>query len=420
MKPGLRRNLAAIFRGAIVVAQIFLAANFCGAQTNRAVTFSKDFEGGSFAKIERVAENSFRCFVEGQSDERWRNRQATWYFFRIDGVANRDIAITLTDLVGEYNDKPGACAMNPETIPVFSVDGRAWQHFAAMEWDDAKKEATVRFRVAADTVWVAHIPPYTTAQLDRVLADVARCACARVETIGKTVKGRELRLVTATDFSVPDAKKKVVWIIARQHAWEAGTSFVAEGAMRFVTGDSAQARASRERVVFKFLPMLDPDGVAAGKVRFNANGFDVNRHWSEVSPRESRLRDQMPEIWHAKKAILDHIDAGGRIDLMINLHNTETGEFFDSQADAPAVVAMLKRLDAAMTAKTTFDPSRAIGFRVLAATDTNSLFRERGVPVVLLEQRISYGRKLGKAPNIEDRLRFGRELITTAAERVLE
>ena len=155
--------------------------------------------------------------------------------------------------------------------------------------------------------------------------------------------------------------------------------------------------------------------VAAAKVRFNANGFDVNRHWSEVS-----LRDQMPEIWHAKKAILDHIDAGGRIDLMINLHNTETGEFFDSQADAPAVVAMLKRLDAAMTAKTTFDPSRAIGFRVLAATDTNSLFRERGVPVVLLEQRISYGRKLGKAPNIEDRLRFGRELITTAAETGLE
>jgi murein tripeptide amidase MpaA len=73
----------------------------------------------------------------------------------------------------------------------------------------------------------------------------------------------------------------VVWLIARQHAWEAGTSFVMEGALRFVTSDDPRARALRERIVFKFVPMMAQDGVARGKVRFNLNGYDVNRHWDD-------------------------------------------------------------------------------------------------------------------------------------------
>src|ERR1044071_9918609 len=87
-----------------------------------AITFHKDFEGGSFEKIEQVTSNHFRCHVEGQSDERGRNRQATWYFFRIDGAHGRELIVSLTNLVGEYNDRPGAVSMNAETVPVFSHD----------------------------------------------------------------------------------------------------------------------------------------------------------------------------------------------------------------------------------------------------------------------------------------------------------
>ena len=61
----------------------------------------------------------------------------------MDGVQNREVTLTLTDFVGEYNDKPGACPMNADTVPVFSYDDDHWQHFAAMAWDDQKKEATI-------------------------------------------------------------------------------------------------------------------------------------------------------------------------------------------------------------------------------------------------------------------------------------
>ena len=49
----------------------------------------------------------------------------------------------------------------------------------------------------------------------------------------------------------------------------------------------------------------------------------------------------------------------------------------------------------------------------------NALWRERRVPVALMEQRVSAGKKLGRFPTTDDRLAFGRQLITQMAEAVL-
>ena len=66
----------------------------------------------------------------------------------MEGVAGLDLSLTLTDLVGEYDGKPGACPMNADTIPVFSDDGENWRHFPSMSWDEPRKEATLTFRPA--------------------------------------------------------------------------------------------------------------------------------------------------------------------------------------------------------------------------------------------------------------------------------
>lgn len=382
------------------------------------VVFNTNFEGGSLGKIEVLADGRIRCAVLGQYDEHGRNRQANWYYFRMDGVRDREITLTLTDFVGEYNGKPGACAMNAETIPVFSDDDEHWRHFPAMTWDDVKKEATLTFRPARDRIWIAHTPPYTHARLLRLLEQVDRSPSARVEVIGKTARGRDLHLVTATNFDRPDDGKRTVWLQARQHAWESGTSYVMEGAIRFILSDEAPARDLRDRVVFKFIPMLDPDGCATGKVRFNANGYDVNRHWDEVDLRRKEFLERMPEIWYAKKAILAQMDSGRPIDLMLNLHNTETAEYLDSQAaDAPTRSLMSRFFDT-LVASTTFDPNQPLRLADRPDHTTNSLYHERKVPVMLMEQRISVSKKLGRRLAVEDRLAFGGQLIAVMGQAV--
>jgi hypothetical protein len=256
--------------------------------------------------------------------------------------------------------------------------------------------------------------------LQQLLADVDKSPCAVVEVVGKTVQGRDLHLVTVTNPDVPDARKKTVWLIARQHAWEAGTSYVLEGALRFVTSEDAEARALRDRVVFKFTPMMDPDGCAAGRERFNANGYDVNRHWDEVDLRRKECLERMPEIWYVKKSILGYLDGGRKIDLLVNLHNTETSEYIDTQADDERSQAVMRRLFESLAAHTSFDPStKQVRVSDTPGNTTNCLYKERGVPVLILEQRIGSGKKLGRRPTVEDRITFGRQLITVAADAVV-
>jgi hypothetical protein len=129
---------------------------------------------------------------------------------------------------------------------------------------------------------------------------------------------------------------------------------------------------------------------------------------------------QMPEIWYVKKAVLGCIDAGRRIDLMLNLHNEESGEHLDTQVDDEGTQKMMQRFYDALAARTTFDPSQKLRINNKPGNTTNALWKERKVPVLLLEQRIGMSRKLGRRPTVEDRLAFGKQLITVMAETVLE
>src|SRR5207245_2398568 len=98
----------------LAAAGLVLVSSPSWADAETPIVFNTNFEGGSLGKVEVLAERRFRCAVQGQYDEHGRNRQANWYYVRMDGVKGRDITLTLTDVVGEYDGKPGACPMNPD------------------------------------------------------------------------------------------------------------------------------------------------------------------------------------------------------------------------------------------------------------------------------------------------------------------
>lgn len=389
------------------------------AQTGQPVLFDTGFEDASLGRIEVLGENDFRVHLAGQEDERGHNRQANWYYFRMDRVAGRDLTLTLTDFVGEYDDKPGAVAMGPDLRPFFSEDGEHWQQFDDMTWDKIKSEATLKFRPTADSIWIAHQTPYPHSRLLRLLDEIDRSPHARVEVIGRTVLGRDLHLVTVTNFAQPDDAKKTVWLIARQHAWESGTSFAMEGALRFITSDDPRARELRDSTVFKFTPMMDPDGCATGKVRFNAHGYDFNRYWEQVDLRDKQWLRKTPEIWYVKKAILEQ-QARRPIDLLVNLHNNETNEYMETMVENGPTLAMMQRFFQNLAAESTYDPTRAEASVVAhpGRPATNVLWPEDHVPVILVEQRIDTVGKLHRRPTAEDREKFGPQLITVMGESV--
>jgi murein tripeptide amidase MpaA len=73
--------------------------------------------------------------------------------------------------------------------------------------------------------------------------------------------------------------KKVVWIIARQHPGEVTSSFMIEGMINYLVSDHRGAEYLKDNVVFKIIPMINPDGVIHGNSRCELVGTDPNRRW---------------------------------------------------------------------------------------------------------------------------------------------
>lgn len=384
------------------------------------VYFNTAFESASVWKIEALGETEFRLFLKGQQDARGRNRQTTWWAVRLDQLAGRAVTVRVTGFDGEYNDRPVISWAGPWYRPVFSDDGENWTHVTEATWDAEKKELSFTLPSRPDRLWLAHIPLYTHTRVLKLIEEVARLPHARAEVIGQSVLGRPLHLVTVTNFEKPDAAKKVIWMQARQHAWETGTSFVLEGALRFVTSSDPAAQKLRDENVFCFVPVINPDSVARGDVRFNANGFDPNRQWPEVDLRDKRWLERNPEIWYVKKAILAQ-HARQPIALALNLHNTEMNEYLETMVDDDVTQARMHRFFDLAVAQTSFDPSRP-KMTISVATGsgplntTNSIWPEARVPMMLMETRVGPSKKLNRIATTPDRMELGRRLIALMAE----
>ncbi len=381
-----------------------------------AASIHSDFEGGRVGRVEWTSPVHVRIGAAGEEDQDGRNRQANWYFFRIDGAAG-EVTVDLVDLPGEYNYRPNRGAVTADTWPWISSDLKRWRQVEAAEYDPG--EPRLRFRVKPGPVplWVAHVPPYTNRDLAALVRQAATGPYLRQTAIGKSVEGRDLLLLTITAAGA-ESGRKVVWLMIRQHSWEAGTSWAGEGLIRFLISARPEATRIRGETVFKILPLCDPDGVARGGVRFNKFGFDLNRNWD----REDPVR--MPEIAAQRQAIFDWLDSGRRIDLFISLHNTETGEYLAGPPDPDGRYrGLLEKLSRLLEEKTSFQPTRAArpDDEELAPGRMNvvqGLWHARKIPAFLTEQRISKHPKLGRAPGIEDRLNYGAALAQVLADAV--
>lgn len=392
-----------------------LLIGFVSCQSNKKATINFDFEGGSLGKVEVIGTNQWRCFLTGESDSENRNRQVSWYYFQMAGVKGQALDIVLSDLEGEYNYKAGSHSITSESRPVISYDNIHWRHLTGseVEWDEDKIELVLRFKSEMDTVWIAHQAPYTTANLKNLLDDLKPQPNVVIENIGKTADGREIPMVTITNEAVPLTNKKVVFLMGRQHSWESGTSYVVDEALRYLLSD--EAALLRDQIVFKIIPMADPDGVARGGVRFNKHGHDLNRNWDFVKPEE------MPEIAAEKKVIKDWLEEGNPIDLFLTLHNTEAQDYIEGPS-----LPIGSRFYTEMIRSTSFESD---SLRIMPLSTTigqpgrmtvyQALWAELKIPAFLMELKVEGVDKLQRRRTIEDWRALGEGLVKSLAHAVI-
>ena len=63
----------------------------------------------------------------------------------------------------------------------------------------------------------------------------------------------------------------------RIHPGEPCGSYTMKGLLNFLLSDKEEAKYLREQIVFKIVPMINPDGVTIGNFRTSLCGKDLNR-----------------------------------------------------------------------------------------------------------------------------------------------
>eukprot|EP00767_Chilomastix_cuspidata_P001576 gnl/Chilomastix_cuspidata/1699.p1 GENE.gnl/Chilomastix_cuspidata/1699~~gnl/Chilomastix_cuspidata/1699.p1 ORF type:complete len:1173 (-),score=269.10 gnl/Chilomastix_cuspidata/1699:25-3543(-) len=171
-----------------------------------------------------------------------------------------------------------------------------------------------------DTLYFAHCYPYRFTDLqdylDALCANPKRNKHVHCKTLCTTLGGKQCPLLTITKRKLDKEQRrrnKVIVLSARVHPGESNSSWIMKGVIDFLTSSKRIARALRRRFVFKIVPMLNPDGVAAGNYRTNLAGFDLNRTWATPS---SRLQ---PPIFSLKQLMAKAQERHG-VALFLDVH----------------------------------------------------------------------------------------------------
>ena len=118
------------------------------------------------------------------------------------------------------------------------------------------------------------------------------------------------------------------------HPGESPSSHVLNGMLLFLLGQGQQAAALRRHFVFKFIPMLNPDGVVHGHYRTDTFGCNLNRVYAQPDPVSH------PTIYAARELFLQ-LHRTGQLLLYIDLHahaNKRGCFFYGNALEGPAQI----------------------------------------------------------------------------------
>jgi hypothetical protein len=262
------------------------------------LSVSIDFPGGSGQVLELDQEKRLITLNPTvHKDRGW----ACWWYIKVTGVTPGE---TLTVDVGKDS-------WATPTQAVFSTDNKTWTQTAPGK----RRRGRITYVQKVDAVecWFAWGPPFVPSHAQALVDQAAaRGAFATAFELCKTRAGRSVPALVVKEGDLPDDERSGIWIQARQHAWEAGSSWVCKGIVDWLTSDHPGAAKLRQSSIIYVVPIMDIDNVAIGAGGKTQKPQDHNRDWSDEP------------YWHSVRAAttkIKEMDAAGGLAIFMDLHN---------------------------------------------------------------------------------------------------
>ncbi|XP_034444769.1 cytosolic carboxypeptidase 2 isoform X2 [Hippoglossus hippoglossus] len=286
-------------------------------QADFTLEFESRFESGNLQKAVQVGDYEYELTL---CTDTYTKKHTQWFYFR---VRNMEAGVTYRFTI--INLMKRSCLYSVGLRPLFyseraaKEEGVGWQrtgsnirYYRNCSQDSNENDTialysltwTLRFPHDSDTCYLAHCYPYTYSHLQRYLQRVssnpAVASYCKLRVLCHSLAGNAVYVMNITsqgDGNVKGRTKKAVVVTARVHPGETNSSWMMEGLLDFLLGDSSDAQLLRDTFVFKVVPMLNPDGVVVGNYRCSLAGRDLNRNYKTL------LRDSFPCVWHIRNMV---------------------------------------------------------------------------------------------------------------------
>ena len=312
---------------------LLLASAFICNLEAQEVTFSTDFDGGSLAGYQltdsvwfkRTATDSVLMlsyditsrFDPDNPIDVTLPPSGRWFYFRMDNVKGKQLYLNFV------NTDPLRC--------VYSYDNENFVRLTPCEGVERNK---VNVTFEQNTVYLAYYTPYTYSHLQKRLAEwvnrykpeptdsVVIAIMSRMphkgfvwlDTIGYSTQNRPIQMLTITDSDRDSYGKKKIWIHGRIHPSESPASWHLDGFIDALLTLTPETTEMLQNAVFYIVPFINPDGVANGLSRSNANGVNMEINWG-------RPDDSTQLEVRVMKAKMQELAKDTAFDLFLNMHS---------------------------------------------------------------------------------------------------
>lgn len=265
------------------------------------------FEGGNVERVTIVAADHVRLAARAGGSPR-----PLWFYCCLEGATVPAVRCDVINADQCYGPQAGWHTARP----VISGDGETWHRVARAEYvSDSAGMGYFRclVPVVGTRTYLAYCYPYGTAELHRLLRQLAEHPAIRTGLVGRSVENRALPWVA---LGAPREGRRTAWVVARQHAGETPASFAVEGFIRHFLSPERQVQDDLQQCALCVLPMLDVDGVARGRYGKGEPPVDFNRDWRE--------RPARPEVAAALRTFRE--TGAPAPALVLDLHASHHGE----------------------------------------------------------------------------------------------
>ena len=204
------------------------------------------------------------------------NTCAVWFNFGLTGY-RKDTFLTFT---ADFQNR-----MHIPNFPVYSYDMKSF--YTVEDADFTGLMFHTRFYPARDTVYFMTGLPYTCSDFENFYKAHSGSENLRMTEYIDTQTERKIHVLTVGNAKYLSPKKKLIWIICRQHAFESVSNYVTEGMLRYLFSRDCSRKILR-RYVFKIIPIVDVNGVFSGQTGRMSLPVDFNRDWADCMRPEIR------------------------------------------------------------------------------------------------------------------------------------